>query len=286
VAGARRARLHSGLPRHAVPRMRLLSTTALALLLVHALPAAAVEHQACTASVLGLLGRELKVAHFASPPDDGGKDPAGVVRASACKHAPDDPRLTLAAVAWDEHQEDAKALVVAVVDESGAKVDALLRDVIDEDATTQVRDGSLRLDTAPYQLAPGVRAFGLDIAGGNDNCGDGGFGPMRTLYVREGPALRSVLGGLYVSEFTWLRGNQPRCVADQREADTAILEARDVTLALGGAGKSGWRDLLLTVTASRSDHKPARKPLHVTVPYDGSAYDLKAFDAASRRWSK
>lgn len=264
--------------------MRLLPTALLALLLAHALPALAADDQDCPASVLALLGRELKVARFT--PQDDRRQAGGVVVASACRHQPDDPRLTLVAAAWDEHQEDTKALAIAVVDESAGKVAALLHDVLNEDATTQVRAGTLHLDTAPYQLAPGVRAFGLDVASENNNCGDGGVGPMRTLYVREGRTLRPVLADLFVTEYTWVRGNQPRCVADPREADTAILEDRTVTIGMGEAGKSGWRDLVLTVTARRSDHKATRKPLRVTVPYGGQVYDLTAFNAASTRWNK
>ena len=43
---------------------------------------------------------------------------------------------------------------------------------------------------------------------------------------------------------------------------------------------------MLTVVAKRSDHKPARKPLHVRVPYDAGAYDLTAFNKAEAAWNK
>jgi hypothetical protein len=264
--------------------MKRLVPVLLAVLLGHAASSRAADNQDCTAAALGPLGRELKLAHFAASPDAGGKDPAGIVIASACKRQPDDPRLTLIAAAWDAHQEDSKALAIAFVDEAAGSVVAVLRDDIPEDATTQVRETSLRLDTAPYQLAPGVRAFGLDIASENNNCGDGGVGPMRTLYVREGRTLRPVLANLFMTEYTWIRGNQPRCVADPREAATAILEDRTVTIGLGAPGKGGWRDLVLTMTPHRSDHQPARKPLRVTVPYDGREYDLKTYDQAATKW--
>jgi hypothetical protein len=266
--------------------MKRLVPLLLAVLLVQALSARAAESQDCPPAVLGLLGRELKVARFAAADDGPGKAPSGVVLANACRRLPDDPKLTLVAAAWDAHKEDEKALALAIVDEAAGTVVALLRDDLSEDATTHVHEGSLRLDTAPYQLAPGVRAFGLDVSSDNGGCGDGGVGPMRTLYVREGRTLRPVLAGLFVSGYTYLRGNQPRCVADQREADTAIIEDTATTIGLGAPGKGGWRDLVLTVTAHRSDKKPARKPLRFTVPYDGGAYDLKAFENAMARWSR
>ena len=138
---------------------RLTALAALILALAQAPSArAAAENQECGAAVLALLAGPLKVAHFVPGPGDDGKDPAGVVMASSCKRMPDDPRLTLAAVAWDAHEEGSKALAIAVVDESAGSIVALLKDDLYEDAATQVNNGSLRLDTAPYELAPGVLA--------------------------------------------------------------------------------------------------------------------------------
>jgi hypothetical protein len=239
----------------------------------------------CPPPVLTALGRELKVAHFAVGEENSGKDPAGVIVAATCKRLPDDPRLTLAAAAWDDHKEDSKALVIAIVEGSTSAIVALKRDEIEEDAATQVNAASLRFDTAPYELAPGVRAFGLDIFSEDHSCGEGGTGPVRTLYVREGRTLRPVLEGLAVDQWWYLRGNQPRCSGPGESAST-ILEDYAVTIGLGAAGRNGWRDLALTATSKRSDHKPGRKPLRVRVPYDGGAYDLKAFEKAYDDWRK
>ena len=264
---------------------RLLSAAVLSLAWAQVPSAqAASDNQACAQALLAALGRQLQVAHFAPDPADHGTDPAGVVLASSCKRMPDDPRLTLAAVAWDAHKDDSKALVVAIVDESASRIEALRREEIDEDGATRVNNGSLRLDTAPYTLAPGVRAFGVDVFLDDGSCGEGGFGPSRTLYVREARTLRPVLTGLSMSQWLYLRGNQPRCAGDPKEAASAILEDYDLAIGLGEPGKNGWRDLILTANARRSDHKPGRKPLHVRVPYDGGAYPLDAFNKAYAQW--
>ena len=286
MSAAPREALHSRLVVVESPPMnRLLSAAILLSITAHvSFAQAAGERQDCAAPVLATLARELKVAHFVPGPNDNGTDPAGVVVASSCKRMPADPRLTLAAVAWDAHEADNKALAIAIVDESAGTIAALLKDDINEDAATQVDSGSLRLDTAPYELAPGVRAFGLDIASEDRSCGEGGMGPSRTLYVREGRTLRPVLEGLTINQWWWLRGNQPRCDGDPKDAAAAILEDYVVTIGLGAPGKNGWRDLVLTATSKRSDHKPARKPLHVRVPYDGHVYDLKAFTKAYDAW--
>jgi hypothetical protein len=267
---------------------RLPFFAALLLALSAALPARAAADAECGAAELAALGRELHVDHFVPGPagsgaDPAGADPAGVVVASACRKTPDDPRLTLAAVAWNAHAEDSKALVVAVLD--GPASLALIKDELREDAASQVTSGTLRIDTAPYRLAPGVRAFGVDVALSNGGCGESVFGPTRTLYVREGKTLRPVLQGLDMSESTYLRGNQPRCVADQHEAESAIVEDLKVAIGLGVPGKGGWRDLVLTATSKRSDHKPGRPPMHVHVRYDGHGYPMAAFLGAWNAWS-
>ena len=106
--------------------------------------------------------RALKVARFTPGPGDLGTDPEGVIVASACKRCPTTRGLTLAAVAWDAGKPDSKALVLALVDEKASPGRRRAPREVDEDAATR-RNGSLRLDTAAYELAPGVRAFGLDI---------------------------------------------------------------------------------------------------------------------------
>ena len=244
------------------------------------------NEQPCGAEVLAALGRQVKAAHFAPGPNAFGTDPSGVILSSACKRMPNDPRLTLAAVAWDAGKPESKSLVLAVVDEATSAIVTSLRDEIYEDATTKVHNGSLRLDTAAYELAPGVRAFGLDISSDNPDCSESGLGPQRSLYVRDGETLRPVVAGLPLSQYWYVRGNQPRCVSDQKEAETAIVENFKVTVELGAAGKGGWRDLVMTATSSRSDHGPVRKPLHVRVPYDGDAYPLVTFVRAYDAWRK
>ena len=262
---------------------------AAAALLMSALSTAAQaspESAPCGEPVLALLARQLKVEHFVPGRNAFGRDPAGVILSSTCKRMPNDPRLTLAAVAWDAGRTDSKSLVLAVVDEASAAVLASMKDEIYEDAVTQVHNGSLRLDTAAYALAPGVRAFGLDISSDNPGCGDDGLGPQRSLYVRDGATLRPVVAGLQLSQYRYVRGNQARCVSDPKEAETAIVENFKVTIGLGAAGQGGWRDLVMTATSSRSDGRPGHAPLQVRIPYDGDAYPLAPFVKVYDQWRK
>lgn len=131
-----------------------------------------------------------------------------------------------------------------------------------------------------------MRAVGLDIASEDHSCAEGGWGPSRTFYVREGRTFRPALEGLTMSPWWWLRGHQPRCAGDPKVVASAILEDYDLRIGLGAPGRDGWRDLVLTATSKRSDHGPARTPLHVRVPDDGKGYDLRAFNKTYDAWRR
>ena len=60
------------------------------------------------------------------------------------------------------HQDDL-LLVIAAVDAATGQVGASFKGNLDSDPAVKIVSGSLWLDTAAYDLAPGVRAFGLDI---------------------------------------------------------------------------------------------------------------------------
>jgi hypothetical protein len=161
----------------------------------------------------GALGRALKVAHFVPGPGDDGKDPAGVVMASSCKRMPDDPRLTLAAVGWDAHEADSKALAIAIVDESAAR--SHCKDDILEDAATQVNERQPAPGHRALRLAPGVRAFGVDIV--SDNRAAAKAASARRARSTCARARRCARCCRASRSAVYLRGNQPRCVAIRRK---------------------------------------------------------------------
>ena len=210
----------------------------------------------CGPAVFTAIGERLHVPRLAS---------GELVASSDCKAMPDDPRITLAVVTWDDgHAKDyTKGFVVAEVDEAAGRVVADLAGETYADASTPLGSG-VRIDTAPYLLAPGVRAFGVDMDQRVPRCADGGVEEERTLYVREGRRLRPVLLAQPMSGGWIVEGN---C------GDTEVKQRFDVTIAIGSHTSHGWHDLAITTAFTLSDGEPsARKAERSHVAYDGRAY--------------
>ena len=198
---------------------------------------------------------------------------APIIKAAACKKNPTDGRITIAAFAYDIGKQDAKAMVVALVDESTRDVVASFRSEVGEDAAMRVDIGSLRIDTAAYKLAPGVRAFGIDLTSGyNPNCGGGGTGAERTLYVQDGKLLRPIFG-LTMSSWNYSKGDSPRCTSDPEEADNAVIENTDFSIAVDRTLTNGYRDLIIRADSyNDGETKPKASEILYRVRYDGREY--------------
>lgn len=98
-------------------------------------------NQQCAPAIVAMVGEHAGIK-------DGGE-----AVASACKAWPGDPSRLIAAVALDAGTEGEKQLIVALVKQPAQAVLAAYIGAIPEDAAMTVGLNSLRLDTAPYQLA-------------------------------------------------------------------------------------------------------------------------------------
>lgn len=212
----------------------------------------------CSSAVYAALGERMHVQGLAN---------GDLVDAAACKRDPSDPRVTLVAVAWnDGHEKEyTKGFVVAEVDEEIGKVLALTASEVVADASTPLNGDELSIDTAPYVLAPGVRAFGVDVRSNVAHCADGGTELERTLYVREGKRLRPVL------EHQPMAGGW--IVDGTGCGDAEVKERFTVTIAVDPHISHYRRDLVTTTRFERTDDKPStRKTEHIRIGYDGKSY--------------
>lgn len=233
-------------------------------------PAAAKE--ICSQPTLDLLGKHFGVSDLSYPERATSADAQnrGVIVAGACKAWPNDKSQTIAIVAYDAGVQYEKGLLVALVDTSRAEVLASYRAAMQEDASMTVGADSLRIDTARYDLAPGVRAFGFDATTSfSQGCVDGGLGPIRTLFVRDGKTIRPVLEWFYLSTWTFVEGG-PSCASGDREI---VTETISYAIGVGKATSKGFANLRITATSSFSNGaRPTRKPIQYELQYDGANY--------------
>jgi len=178
--------------------------------------------------------------------------------AAACKLWPFDKTTLIVAAAYAQDKEQDKNLVVALVDTKTMAVRTAFQGTVREDATWSIGQGSLRIDTAPYDLAPGVRAIGVDVTS-EPIAGTlvrDGVTAARSLFVTDGASLRLVLDGFVLT--TW---HKPAGAAD---ATTTIAK-----IAIDPHRTHGYADLRITRTTTAP---AATKPERTTLVYDGLHY--------------
>ena len=228
--------------------------------------------QLCDARTLATIGRFVQTANFTEPKLGQAPGAAAMVAASACRAAPAYHGRLVAAVYRSGHQDDLQ-LVIAVVDSASGQVGASFKGTLDSDPAMRIVSGSLWLDTAAYDLAPGVRAFGLDVTSGLPRgCAAVGSGARRSLFVSQGRFIRPVLQDLPMSEWALIQRGKSPCT-DGSAPDLTITENFTTTLGLAPTSTRGYRDLVVTGTASRDDgHLEERPVLRSVLKWDGRGY--------------
>jgi hypothetical protein len=237
--------------------------------------------QPCSGAILKLLGQTLNHGAQKSQPVE--------ISSAACKSLPAERNMMLAAIAYGpeaaarKKDSEGKALFLALIDLQSKKIAASYRSFIEEDASLRLDEHSLRIDTAAYVLADGGRAFGLDILSAYmPNCGDGSFGALRSLYVREGSNIRPVLSDFFTTTSIHRKGSN--CSADASES---LIEKFDRVISIGRNAHNGLRDLQVTITSKMDDGSQSkRRPFHFTLQYDGKQYPTAALEDAFSRWSR
>ncbi|MDO8988041.1 MAG: hypothetical protein Q7U91_00240 [Sideroxyarcus sp.] len=226
---------------------------------------AEIREDKCVPDVYETVSRSMKNNEF-SPMQDGSN-----VISAACRTWPYKTSLLLAAFAYDDGVEYEKRLIVAVIDEKTKRVISSYRSVIGEDAVTEVGGDSLKLDTARYQLAKDVRAFGVKFnsSAHGANCGEAYWGDELTLFVPEGKTLSRVLS-LNLYQQRWIKG----CPAATSQA---LWEDAMLTVSMADTSTNGFHDIVvtakITVTADGTPTGNHRDRIERhTLHYDGTTY--------------
>ena len=238
--------------------------------------------QLCDVRTLATIGRFVQVANFHEPALGQEPDADAMVAASACRAAPAYHARLVAAAYRTGHENDLR-LVVAAIDSGTGQVGASFKADLDSDPNVKIVSGSLWLDTTAYDLAPGVRAFGLDITTGLPRgCAGMGSGARRSLFVSQGRFIRPVLQDLPMSEWALIQRGKSACT-DSSAPDLTITENFTATLALAPTSTRGYRDLVVTGSAARDDgHLDERPALRSVLTWDGRVYSI---DAQQKAWT-
>jgi len=249
----------------------------------HELNVGAQVEQLCDARALAAVGRFVGVANFKEPALGHDADSTAMVAAAACRALPA-AHGRLVAAAYRSGRQDDLLLVIAQIDAAG-NVGATFKGAMDGDPGLKIVSGSLWLDTAAYDLAPGVRAFGLDVTSGAPRgCAGMGSGARRSLFVAQGRFIRPVLQDLPMSEWALIQRGKSACT-DSSAPELTITEDFTARLALAPTSTRGWRDLVVTGAASRDDgHLDERPSFSAVLTWDGRMYSIGAQQQAWAAW--
>jgi len=224
------------------------------------------ERPTCNRVLLGsFLSDDLEVS-FAGPQDESPDYPRMIDL--TCQPHPLNPNLTLLALFHELREtpntdgNSYRGFVMAVVDVKRRLLIRVYRDRILEDAGTRISEYSLRLDTAPYNIAPKLRAFGVRMnIGYSPRYADGGESDYLTLFIERGKTLRPIIQNMPMSSWQMV-GDTAHCF-DDAETGCAI-ENKAVRLALASTSTNGWRDLDVITTTSIGDGASAKTHAHMT----------------------
>lgn len=218
---------------------------------------------ACTAKIEQALAKNIGIKWKAGSDDD--------VTASACKVWPYDQTKLLAAIAFNAGVQDTKVFAVAIADASSGKVLSSYNRSVEEDTGIAFGKSSLRIDTAPYQLAESVRAFGVrftsDARGAS--CPDGIWRDELTLFVPEKNRLRPVLKGLAMNR------SEARSGCFGHSSSDLVFDEATLSLTLAPTSSHGFKDLLVTASIRRQGdlvRAGAATTERYLFRYDGQTY--------------
>jgi len=217
------------------------------------------ESQQCNSVLIGqVLVKKLNIDF------GGGERNRGEVIDLVCKPHPQHPAQTIVALFYDlpssnnANDLEQKGFALAVVDMAAKKVLRLYTDSIEVDASIRIFGSVLSIDTARYNLAPGVRALGVRMnIGYSPRCAEGGESNYLSLFVEDGAQLKPILKNFAMRSWRITDGSNG---CGYSENPSYTQEEVNYTLSISDSVTEGWHDLALTSNRTIS-------------VYDGTAQD-------------
>jgi hypothetical protein len=257
--------------------------------------------QDCDNATILLLAEKLKLKGIEEDVNDSSNSDAvklDGVSSSACKANPQNKELQYVVLASnqrdDKNGQSIHDLTIAIVNKKNKKIVSSYKDIIEEDATLRIEQGTLWIDTANYQLNENTRAFGIEMRSSySPNCGDGGLGSTRTLYIQQGNKIRPILKDLIMSDWHYVVEGLSRCNSTSDESEETIIESRELSLSMADTKTNGFKDIILSMKRKITDGSDKElsindktvkaallknsllKPYTIKVSYDGNMYPFK-----------
>lgn len=215
--------------------------------------------------------------------------------ASACKVLPNQPEVALISYIFPDPENEERneewpltTSVWRVVLISRGKVSHQFEEVIGEDASIRIGSSSIWLDTAPYLLAKGERAFGvrLDIGYG-PSCADGFRSRFLHLFRQHNGTLQRVMNGAPMLH-TYIRKGVP-CLPERIDLEQGISYIQVLPNM-----SNGLHDLKVVTKAKTETHNPdgssrpiSQRTLSTTLRFNGHEYPVGEWNnLPSKEWWK
>lgn len=213
--------------------------------------------------------------------------------ASVCKTLPNQPEMTLTSYIFpdsaDRHDEMSLPTSIWRVELiSHGQVKQQFEEIIEEDASIRIHSSSIWLDTAPYILAEGERAFGirLDIGYG-PSCADGFRSRFLHLFRQHKGTLQRVMNGAPMLH-TYIRKGIPCSHApiDLEQGESYIQILPEMS--------NGLHDLKMVTKAKTETSKQdgssraiSQRTLSTTLRFNGHEYPVGEWNnLPSKEWWK
>lgn len=201
-----------------------------------------------------------------------------LIIAAECKAWPWDPQKLIAAIAYypEGHKfyqeglkfdamsnvDDSKNFVLAIISTKSGQVLSLRQWSIRADIGPE----SLNIDTARYDFAPGVRAFGLDIFENYRQVPTrSGQGGQRTLYIENGKNLQPVLSNFILSSWR---------LVDENKGVTSLAEHSKYHIIIDQKKANGFRNLIIKKSVFYQVADP-KQPAHKHQAHTQRALETK-----------
>ncbi len=252
------------------------------------------EKQECNRELISkTLGKKLKVAleEEATPRGYEWK-----VITLVCKNQPNDANQVIVATFYESllpakaNDSDGFIFTVAIVDKAKRQVLSLHSEKYEEDATTRFSEYSLRIDTARYDIADGVRAIGVRMNTFHGRCSyEGGWGEELWLFADQKRTLVPVLKNFFIEQYQhqWLKGS----ACGGSEELTGATHTAERSLASTKQLSNGYRDFAVYAYIKSENENMTFKPkdersLIGSLKFDGELYQDTTRSAVDKLFEK